>query len=1046
MTRFSLLYSSFYIQHALFLSLALLCSSGVATGAKKKKVYDGSAIPRFAGKEPFVVLYKMRPTETPSSVKKAFASLLRQQKQLQVLEKQKPGSPKEQKAKQMNRLQKQLSQTRHLLKKSIKGLLSKQSNPIKAWSMAVLAEFAYQELGFTKSNASKKSPKDPKKTLRKAPAQKSCRKVLDPLQRVLKQYKKMRYGPTADYIRAYCLLQLPKYRNTKRVLKWFRLSDKGLAGVRKAYGLGKWVDLWRAESRLRIAEWYFRNKRWKSAIRAYRTALQQQVPWRRLLLHRLVEALAANKQVEKAIQERKKIVSLPLKKQYSADWIRQLDQGLLKRNLYQQGIFQHTACNIFRQRSTQATSTQQRARLLSRAKASCKEAVGYYRRLLVLEPQRPDVYSLYWYHADALYFSKQYKKAALLFKKVRNWSNRKKYRLEASYSLVDTLVRLVNRKCRQKQLQRACELSGTSYKPIEITQKGTPTKQRKFPKVVIPALQKRLIRARQHFLGLQEAKKDARALTQSYLLARIFYHYQHFGVARKHLWSTLALFMKRYPKTYKTRHHTLPIIRYTINTLLGTYSVQGDVGGMREVIKRLRKMGICDGCPKEPHHSRRPFWRARKLSQFGKWEKAANAFVQAVNKNPKHKDAAAALWNAAIYYEKVRRYGSSVRLFLRISREYPRWEMADQALFYVAFYSEKYFKPKEALNHYLKLINSRVYQTSRKRADAMYNAVLLLEGLQRYHQAARLCIRYAREFSLRADAPNMLFRAALLYKKGKKTLLMMNVLQQFIRKYTWDDKQGKQLILSHGYRMKALQKKYLLMMQKNAPTQQKRKLWRSLQQEYKAVIHRFAQSQGKLSAMDRRVTQKYPAEAAFSLNQHTYYQPLLAMGIKSRSKRGQKKELQKLLTQYSALKKASAQTTIYKSTPWFVCSLFHLVKARLHIAKSIESAPLPRLKKKRWSLKAARLYREQRKQKFIQPLRMQAKSKLVYLAKIAQRRGLQDKCSREVYTLLHQMDPKSVIPKRLIYKHRPGSPTPLPLIQKLPASKKQRLKPQPRSR
>src|SRR5690606_13359468 len=118
----------------------------------------------------------------------------------------------------------------------------------------------------------------------------------------------------------------------------------------------------------------------------------------------------------------------------------------------------------------------------------------------------------------------------------------------------------------------------------------------------------------------------------------------------------------------------------------------------------------------------------------GGYEEAADKYIALVDEERQHEFADKAVNNAAVSYEKVRRFDSALRLYERIVKEYPKSDLADDALFRVAVNAEQSYDFDKAVDRYEALV--RDYPASPDREAALFNTARLLEAQQRYPEAA----------------------------------------------------------------------------------------------------------------------------------------------------------------------------------------------------------------------------------------------------------------------------------------------------------------------
>ena len=94
-----------------------------------------------------------------------------------------------------------------------------------------------------------------------------------------------------------------------------------------------------------------------------------------------------------------------------------------------------------------------------------------------------------------------------------------------------------------------------------------------------------------------------------------------------------------------------------------------------------------------------------------------------------------------------------------------------------------------AVQSYERLVKE--YPASKDREAALYNAARLLEGQQKYPQAAAAYARYADLFPKAEDAPKNQYRAALVYEKQGDTKNEVKALNEFVRRFGGQGQPGR---------------------------------------------------------------------------------------------------------------------------------------------------------------------------------------------------------------------------------------------------------------
>jgi tetratricopeptide (TPR) repeat protein len=100
----------------------------------------------------------------------------------------------------------------------------------------------------------------------------------------------------------------------------------------------------------------------------------------------------------------------------------------------------------------------------------------------------------------------------------------------------------------------------------------------------------------------------------------------------------------------------------------------------------------------------------------------------------------------------------------------------------VAVNAENSYDFEKAVQNYQKLVKD--YPASKNREAALFNSARLLEGQQRYSDAAAAFLHYAELFPQSEDTPKNIYRAALIDEKQGDWKGYIHALDEFIKKYS----------------------------------------------------------------------------------------------------------------------------------------------------------------------------------------------------------------------------------------------------------------------
>ncbi len=798
------------------------------------------------------------------------------------------------------------------------------------------------------------------------------------------------------------------------------------------------------EIMLQIAENYATQNNWDMAIAMNRKILDlfPYHPSNPLVQERIVQAYMRKSDFSTAMLERNKLierfgVNTPWEIKNRSDVTAQRSvQKIISDSIYQAAIFRHESCNVKRGRAQKSTDPAEQKTLLEQSRQDCVVAADNYREFLRRFPHHKEVYTLMWYLADSLFYALRFKEAAVEFRKVREWPGGGKFTAEAAFGLVDSLVQITNAACREGTIQKACELVDDAAKKAEEDPKKKKPEQSvrnmrcvQLPKLPIHPMQLQLLEARDAFLALNKNPKDPRNAEQSYSAARIYFSYDHLAEARQRLMN----FLQTYPQH--------PLAKSAGDTVVASHRRQGCLDEMVAAIDELKKFGLVFPYEKELKVGV-IFIKANQLKEKGKWVEAAQAFMKAVEQNPKDKDAPAGLWNAALMYEKAKMFGSALKVYELVVQRYPTWRLrdkqgnllldnegnpkagSDQALFFVAYNAEKYFNFDKAIGRYLELVDNRAYRDSHKRADALFNAAVLLESMQRYDEAARAYQRYAREFSSRKDAPDVLYNAVKVYQRMKRTDDVVRLCESFIRRYQSNSDYVRRVMQCHGTIYEEMEKKSLP--------------WSRMKREHEKMLRVFDSLKGRMKQVDLSLTSHYPAKAAYALAMFEY-EKFDKLRIDSTNPQVQKRQISDKSKRYNEVVKDFNRVAMYSSAPWLLCALYRIAEGKQKIATGVSKAPLPKIRGLRWTEEAKEIYKEKLDQGLVRPLEDQAQALYRKVVDKSKELFFENECTNQAYEAIHRADPNFPLPKKLEPQTTFDPLSPLPLMslepEKAPASK-----------
>jgi TolA-binding protein len=542
----------------------------------------------------------------------------------------------------------------------------------------------------------------------------------------------------------------------------------------------------------------------------------------------------------------------------------------------------------------------QRDKKVELAFTEFKTAARTFGEYLERYPHAKDVYELTYYYADALYSSLQFLLAGKQYELVRDMVIEHTHEHEAAHAAVLSYQNEIDRQLAQKLIPPRPVLKSTDRKDV------VPVAE------PLPALYLDFVRASDAFVNLYP--QDPLAPAIAYKAAEMYYVFSELNEARCRFKDVIV----RYPRS--------DVAQYAANLTIETYLATKDWAHVTEATAELLEHSggvVQKGSELEKTLVKFQLAGIFKLAQqemdAGHYDRAGALFLELVKKNPQHEFADKALNNAAVCYEKTRRFDSAMRTYERIFSEYPKSTLADQALFRVASDAEQSYDFDKAVSRYQLLVDK--YPTSKNRAGALYNAARLLEGLQRYPEAARTYRRYAELFPKEPDAPQNLFRAALVFEKEKDYPSAIRAFEEFIKKFERDRAQAELVV----------QARLKIALAYGAMGDEKRRV--EMLKETVKTYDRLHLGPDKPLAADAA------AEAQFDLleDQFKAYDRMKIQGSKNVLARSFKEKTEAA----KRLRNAYAEIPRFKRPEWTLAAFYRRASVLEHFANSIYDAPVP---------------------------------------------------------------------------------------------------------
>jgi cellulose synthase operon protein C len=557
---------------------------------------------------------------------------------------------------------------------------------------------------------------------------------------------------------------------------------------------------------------------------------------------------------------------------------------LTQASLYSAALFHHKQAQIHKDASK-----------IDLAKEEYGKAAKAYGAYLQRFPHDRQLYELTYYYADCLYYSLQFDEAAERYKEVRDSKADTKFLDESAFSVILAYENAV------KMAEARGELAA-----VKVQKSNERAPDEAIAAKEIPQKKLAVVAASDRYAEL--FPKNERVPKVLYKAAEIFYTYDNFDEARRRF----KLLLDNYPQN--------EVAEYAANLIIESHLSEKNYAAVESFSRQVLTMAKVPG-RKEfkgeliKFKTGAMFKLAEDLDKQGEHEPAAELYLKMIDENPQSQFADSALNNAAVDYEKVKRYDSASKLYERLVKEHPKSPLADTALFRVGLNAERFFDFDKAIAAYTTLVAR--YPKSDRCADAIYNSALSLENTQEYDRAATQYLRYCDLFKTREDAPQVCFRAGLVYEKMGEPRRVISTYQAFVQKYRKNPATEDRVVEA-----------YMRM----AQAYEKLKDEKQARSTYEQAVAEFKRT-GNAKAGP------YAAESQFQLVERDFAK-FKEIGITGSSKE-QKKALTHKAEVLKSVEDRYKSVLPFKQIEWTLAALFRIGQLYQNFADSLTKAPCP---------------------------------------------------------------------------------------------------------
>ncbi|MEK6608951.1 MAG: tetratricopeptide repeat protein [Myxococcota bacterium] len=543
-------------------------------------------------------------------------------------------------------------------------------------------------------------------------------------------------------------------------------DEQGIQRIQKFYGGARDKEPHVAEVYQRLGDIYFEINKYPEAIAVYKLVLQKW-PMRSDgpdAQNRIITALERDRKFEEAIKERENFTKFfgigtewESKNRGDPDAIRKARE-FDEQSLIQAAVFHHKAAQEYRKMCVAGDAAR-----CQQASSEYALAAVAYQKYLERFPNTKNSYELFYYKAEALYFSQQFAAAAPAYEAVRDSNLDNRYQKESAFNVIKAYEEVIKAEVKLGKLSDPPPPTNDTVKKPIVAQN-------------VPELWTKLQAAYDVYVKLLPDDPDASKMT--YKAAEIPYKFLHFEDSRPRMEQVYEKYCKD------------DVSLEALAAIIQTFIMEGKEGDSRPWVDKQASTTCGTPEKRDPRVAEAKklqlgieFKEAEQLFGEKRFEEAAAKYEELIAKYPKHEDIPKAFNNAAVAYEEVQRFESATRLYERLWHDFPDNEFAGNAIFRAAYNYQRFFEFDQAVTNYLILAESKKYEKDEHRLDAVFNAAIILEGDQNYPRAASLFKKHADLAAKPDEAAESYFRAIVNYEKAKDLDAMVAAAKEFQKRY-----------------------------------------------------------------------------------------------------------------------------------------------------------------------------------------------------------------------------------------------------------------------
>ena len=343
-----------------------------------------------------------------------------------------------------------------------------------------------------------------------------------------------------------------------------------------------------------------------------------------------------------------------------------------------------------------------------------------------------------------------------------------------------------------------------------------------------------------------------------------------------------------------------------------------------------------------------------------------------------------ALFNVAALYEKKRDIRNAIRTYERVVREFPKSDVAPEALFTIGLINESQTKFDAAAKSFERM---KKFRKAKQTPEALIDAGLIWEALGKYRKAITDYKNYIAWFHKKKDVPRISLHIAEIYqlmgtKKGK--LRANKVYRKWLaKKYTapldWRVKAYTK-IAQNLYDMNKLRnRRRVIAATKNAIT------------AFTKITKPKEIKRGKY----------YAAQAAFLLAEYSFYDFQQVKIPSTLKKSVLKAALIKKAKAHKAAEDMYDKVLEFKSGQWSAAAAFRIGLLYSTFAKELLDLPVP----EQLEPEQQEDYRALIQIQFAQPVQAKAQTAFKHALKLAHEKGAYNKYTKMCGKYAHEVNP-----------------------------------------